>query len=29
VHDLKHPVRPRLNGQMKPLHNGIPLPDSL
>src|SRR5215211_2658883 len=28
VHDLQHPVRPRLNGQMKPLYNGIPLPDS-
>ena len=28
VHDLQHPVRPRLHGQMKPLHDGIPLPDS-
>src|ERR687897_139595 len=25
---LQHPVRPRLHGQVKPLHNGIPLPDS-
>src|SRR3712207_9560159 len=23
VHDLEHPVRARLNGQMEPLHDGI------
>src|SRR3712207_1968058 len=27
VHDLEHPVRARLNGQMEPLHDGIALPD--
>src|SRR5919112_90794 len=27
VHDLQHPVRSGLHGQMEPLHDGIPHPD--